>query len=746
MNDRTDADLIVEPERYELWTGPNAALEVDRRAFLRGLGGGLVVLCLSRNVEAFQESGAARRRGGGGAPAPRALSAWLHIAENGAVTVSTGKAEVGQNIRTSLAQAVAEELRVPLDSIDLVMGDTARTPYDMGTFGSRTTPVMSIQLRRAAASARQSLLDLAAERLKVDKSTLAVAAGKVEHAATGRSLGFGELTRGQELMTSVSDGALMTPAARWNVAGRSAPKANGRDFVTGRHQYASDVKRPRMVHGKVLRPPAYGATLTSLDTSAAEAITGVTVVRDGEFVGVAAPDEPTASRALAALKPMWKLPTEPASDKDLFDVLTRTTPDAGKAAGGRGRAGASAGPAAADGGVKLGDVEVNATYTVAYIAHAPLEPRAAVAEWEGDRLTVWTGTQRPFGVRSELAQGLGVPEERVRVIVPDTGSGYGGKHTGEAAIEAARLSRAAGRPVKRVWTREEEFTWAYFRPAGVIKAAGGAQKDGSLTAWCFHNHNSGGSGIETPYVVNERDVAFHQARSPLRQGSYRALASTANHFARESLMDELAAALRMDPLAFRMKNLKDERLRAVFQAAADRFGWGTPKATTGRGVGIAGGTEKGGYVATCAEVDVDRASGAVKVLRLVAAFECGAAVNPDHLKNQVEGALVMGLGGALFEAIKFDGGKVQNARFSRYRVPRFGDIPAIDVVLLDRKDLAPAGAGEAPIIAVAPAIGNAIFDATGTRLRSLPMLPDGMKVSFASDASQRPGGGIDPRR
>jgi isoquinoline 1-oxidoreductase len=368
---------------------------------------------------------------------------------------------------------------------------------------------------------------------------------------------------------------------------------------------------------------------------------------------------------------------------------------------------------------------VEATYQVAYIAHAPLEPRAAVAEWDDDRLTVWTGTQRPFGVRGELARAFEIPEERVRVIVPDTGSGYGGKHTGEAALEAARLARAARRPVKLVWTREEEFTWAYFRPAGVIDAAGGARGDGSLCAWAFHNYNSGGSGLRSPYRVEPRHEAFHPSRSPLRQGSYRALASTANHFARESMMDELACELALDPLEFRLRNLEDARLRAVLEAAAERFGWGRAKGGGVRGFGIACGTEKGGYLATCAEVAVEPQTRNLRVARLVAAFECGAIVNPDGLSNQVEGCLVQGLGGALFEAIKFKDGVVSNGRFARYRVPRFSDQPAIDVVLLNRPDLPSAGGSESPIIAVAPAVANAIFDATSVRLRSLPLAPDG---------------------
>ena len=378
-----------------------------------------------------------------------------------------------------------------------------------------------------------------------------------------------------------------------------------------------------------------------------------------------------------------------------------------------------------------------ATYNSAYIAHAPLEPRAAVAEWTGDQLTVWTGTQRPFGIRGDLAQALAIPEERVRVIVPDTGSGYGGKHagskyaggyTGDPAVEAARLARAAGRPVRVVWTREEEFTWSYFRPAGVIDIASGITQDGRLTAWEFHNYNSGGSGLPTPYNVPHVKSQFHATAYPLKQGSYRGLAATANHFARECHMDELARLAKIDPLVFRLLNLTDPRLRAVLEAAAKAFGWGASAPRPGHGFGLAGGTEKGSYVATCAEVTADRQTGAVRVLRTVTAFECGAIVNPDQLKNQVEGALVMGLGGALFEAMEFDKVRITNPRFSEYRVPRFADIPTQEIVLLDRRDLPSAGAGETPIVAIAPALANAIFDATGIRLRSLPLVPDGLKA------------------
>jgi isoquinoline 1-oxidoreductase len=309
------------------------------------------------------------------------------------------------------------------------------------------------------------------------------------------------------------------------------------------------------------------------------------------------------------------------------------------------------------------------------------------------------------------------------------GSGYGGKHTGECAVEAARLAKGAGKPVKLVWTREEEFTWAYFRPAGVIEISAGLDKNGRLTAWECHNWNSGGSALATPYDVANRHTEFHSSDSPLRQGSYRALAATANHFARESHMDDLARVAQIDPLSFRLKNLKNPRLRAVLESAADRFGWAKSSPSSGHGFGIAGGTEKGSYVASCAEVAVDRKSGMVRVVRVATTFECGAVVNPDHLKNQIEGGVVMALGGALFEQIKFADGKILNPRFSDYRVPRFSDAPAQEVVLLDRKDLRSEGAGETPLVALAPAVGNAICNATGVRQRSLPMIPDGLKVS-----------------
>jgi isoquinoline 1-oxidoreductase len=593
----------------------------------------------------------------------------------------------------------------------MVMGDTDLTPYDMGTFGSQTTPQMGPQLRRMAAAARETLIGMAAARWSVDAATLTAADGKVMGAAKGQSAAYGELTRGEKLVKTVQVEAKLTPATEWKIAGTAVPKANGREFVTGKHQYPSDVVRPGMMFGKVLRAGGFNATLVSLDTAEAEKMPGVKVVKDGDFTGVAAEDAWIAERALAAVQAKWSVPAQP-SNKEMCEYF-KQNPENGV----RGLLSGGGALAPAD------SVKLEQSYVIQYIAHAPLEPRAAVADWTDGKLTVWTGTQRPFGVRDELAAAFKIPATQVRVIQPDMGAGYGGKHTGETAIEAARLAKAAGRPVKLVWTREEEFTWAYFRPGGLIEIRSAAGRDGTLVEWEHHNYNSGNAAIGTPYKVANPVTQYHATKSPLRQGSYRGLAATANHFARESHMDELAHAVGMDPLEFRLKNLDNPRLVAVFHAAAEKFGWGSAKAGPGRGFGIAGGADKGACIATCAEVEIDSASRKVRIVRVVQAWESGAIVNPDGLRNQIGGALVQAIGGGLFEAVQFADGRMLNPHFAQYRVPRFADIPKIELVLVNRPDLPSAGAGETGIVGLAPAVSNAIFAATGVRLRNMPMAP-----------------------
>jgi isoquinoline 1-oxidoreductase len=682
--------------------------QLDRRDFLKLCGGGLLVV-LEGSSAVAQEAG----RGSRAHELPKEVSAWLHINADSRVTVFTGKVEIGQNIRTSLAQLVAEELRVPVSTITMVMGDTDLTPWDMGTFGSRSTPTMGPQLRRMASAARHMLIEVAAGRWKVDPSAVTVAEGRVSNPKNHQSLTYGEITRGEKLTQSISGDPPLTPASDWKIAGTALPKTDGRDFVTGKHQYPSDITRSGMMFGKMLRPAGFNAALVSLDTNAAEKLPATKIVHDGDFVGVVAEDASSAEQALSLIKAKWNVPPQ-ISNQELFEYL-RNHPDNEDTA-------SRITSAAMTQAMSSAEIKLEQHYTVQYIAHAPLEPRAAVAEWNGDKLTVWTGTQRPFGVRDELAEAFHLPPTKVRVIMPDMGSGYGGKHSGECAIEAARLAKAAGKPVKVVWTREEEFTWAYFRPAGWIEIRSGVKHDGTLVAWEHHNYNSGPSGLDTPYNVASKDVQFHPTKSPLRQGSYRGLAATANHFARESHMDELACAVGKDPLEFRLKNLTDPRLCAVLEAAAKQFGWGRSKSSSGHGFGIAGGVEKGGYVANCAEVEVDSVKKQVKIRRVVEAWESGAIVNPNGLRNQMMGAVVQAIGGALFESIRFQNGRILNPHFAQYRVPRFSDMPDIEIVLIDRKDLPSAGAGETGIVGLAPAVSNAIFDATGTRLRDMPMV------------------------
>jgi nicotinate dehydrogenase subunit B len=682
--------LDIEPERYELREGPAYAFELERRAFLRVLGGGLVIAAaLPRVADVVVEAAQGRAE-------PAELAAWLHIGEDGRVTAYTGKTELGQNIRTSLAQAVADELRIPLDAVSMVMADTDLVPFDAGTFGSRTTPIMSRTLSRAAATAREMLVDQAAARWQVDRATLSVRDGRViaSGGPGGQSAGYGELTKGQKLSGVVAPEPVVTPVERWTLRGTAPKKVDGRAFVTGAHEFVPDINRPNMLTGAIVRPDAIGATPGAVDDEGVKAIDGARVVRDGDFIGVVAPTERAARRAAAAVKVEWRHTAGQPSHETVYEHLKKTAgrSQSPQTAGDTTRALASAART------------FEASYRIPYIAHVPLEPRAAVAEWADGKLTVWTGTQRPFGVRSELAQAFRIPEERVRVIVPDFGSAYGGKHSGETAVEAARLAQAVGRPVKLVWTRAEEFTWAYFRPAGVIDIRAGVDGDGRLTAWEFDNWNSGAAGIRTPYAVPNQCVRFHASDSPLRQGSYRALAATANHYAREMHMDEVARGLGVDAVEFRLRHLEDERMRAVLEAAAKQAGWPKPTAE-GRALGIACGTEKGSYVATAAELSTS--ADGYRVERLVVAFECGAIVHPDGLRNQVEGCVVQGLGGAVAEAIEFRDGRILNGSMQAYPVPRFKDVPALDIVLLDRKDLPSAGAGETPIVCVAPAIGSA---------------------------------------
>jgi isoquinoline 1-oxidoreductase len=716
MRKQAEAEkFIVEPERYEFRALPMHHFELARRDFFKILGAGIAVFAVAK--DALAQETAPATKGFHSEELPNEIGAWLHIGEDGTVTGFTGKAEIGQNIRTELSQTIADELGVPFENVRMVTADTMLCPFDAGTFGSRTTPTMTPQFRRVSAAARGMLLDMAAKQWNLSADTLVAANGKITDSGSKRSVAYGELAKGNALAQTIPTQIKAKPATAWSVAGKPIPKVDAREFVAGKHHYTTDMRPAGMLYGKVLRPPSFGATLTSYDDSAAKGMKDVVIVHDGDFVAAAAPTTEAAQAGLNAIKVQWKEVPQ-ISNAEIFSYLKEKALPSGEERYQQRKGSVADGLA---GAAKRSE----GTYHVEYIAHAPLEPRAAVAQWTDGKLNVWMGTQRPFAVRDELANIFHVTEKDVRVIVPDTGSAYGGKHTSDAGLEAARLARAtSGKPVKIIWTREEEFTWAYFRPAGVIEVKSGMTADGKVTAWEFHNYHSGMSAIETPYDVPNQYTQYHQVPLVLRSGSYRGLAATANHFARETHMDILAHEAQMDPLEFRLKNLAEPRMKAVLEAAAKAFGWPCKKTAEGQGFGLACGYEKGSYVATFAELAVDRKAGTVRVVKLVEAFECGAIVNPDGLRNQVVGAMIQGLGGALFEIIEFENGKIKNPHFASYRLPRFKDVPEIEAILIDRKDLPSAGAGETPIMAVAPSIGNAFFDATKVRLTNLPLQPE----------------------
>jgi isoquinoline 1-oxidoreductase len=683
---------------------------LSRRSFVKVLGAGLLIAVAVPG--AAQE--ARGRRGGIGGGGASTLGARIHLGKDGTITVLTGKVEGGQGARAELSQAAAEELGVPLASVQMLMADTGMVPDDGGTFGSMSTPRTVPAVRQGAAAARNLLAQFAAQQWKVERNTVTMRAGKIFDADGKRSLTYADLANSEDAAKlfeqAIPTDVELTPVKEWKVLGVPTPRPNARDIVTGAHKYPSDIARPGMLYGKIMRAPSFGAKLISVDLAAAKAMPDVVVVQDDQFIGVAAPNSSIAETALNKVfdTAKWEIVPQPSS-AELFDYLEKHA-----------EGGVPANPFASE---LAGAKTARQTYHVPYIQHAPLEPRAAVAEWTDNKLTVWTGSQNPFAVRSELSRAFHLPAESVRVVIPDFGGGFGGKHSGECAVEAARLAKAAGKPVSLRWSREEEFTWAYFRPAAVIQAEASLDAQGKIATWHFININSGGQGVDTPYAVGKKNCHYVASKPPLRQASYRALAATANNFAREVFMDEAAAVAGADPLAFRLAHLDNDRLRAVLEKAAQEFDWATrrKKKNPDLGVGLACGIEKGGFVAACVEVAIDRKQNKIKVTRVCQAFECGKILNPSNLLSQVQGAIIMGLGAALREEVQFENGKITTASFRKYQVPRFDDVPELNIHLIDRPDLPSAGAGETPIIAIAPAVANAVFRATGKSIRALPV-------------------------
>ncbi len=644
------------------------------------------------------------------------LARWLRVGPDGRVTAYAGKVEYGQNIRTGFAVEVAEELRVPLSAVNVVLGDTNQTPWDMGTFGSQSTARVGLQLRMAAATARQVLLELAAQRLDLPKEDLVMSDGNVaSNADPGRAFTYAQLLDGQTMEREIDKEAPLTEERDFKVMGSDVRRIDAEARVTGRAVYAQDVLRAGMLFARILRGPSLGARLVDVDSSAAEHMPGVvSVVRDGDLVAVLADDDESADRALSVIQATWEGGKQ-GFTIDVPTILAETKRD----------------PVAVQ---EAGDVEeafrradhiLEATYYAPHISTLPMEPRAAVAEWDGDGLTVWAGTQRPFGLRTELAGTFRVPETDVRVISMEIGGGFGTKSWYPTGAEAVKLARLAGRPVRVAYNRQEDATEGTFRPAALIEIKSAFRTDGKITAWQCEAIHAGPlgyiaqRGAQTPYAVEDVAVNVYCADSLVRVGSYRSLGAAANHFARESHIDEIASTLEIDPFEMRMRNLADARYRHVLEAAATQFGWQPGAAPTRRGVGQSIGEDVGSYVASCVELAVEGRE--IRVRRVVTAIDCGLVVNPEGVRNQIEGSTVMGLGGALYEAIEIGDGSVLNTSLSRYQVPRITDSPEIEVVLAGDPGAPSTGAGEPGLVTIAPAVANAVFDATGQRIRELPL-------------------------
>jgi len=693
-------------------------LDLSRRELLKTLGGGIVIFfCLGDRslLEAQQNS------------LPSDFNAFLRIGADGRVTCYTGKIEMGQGNGTALAQLLAEEVDVRLESVDIVMGDTLLCPWDGGTWGSTSVRGFGPPLRAAGAEARSVLLELAAERLRVPQNRLVVEDGVIsDRQQPDQRVTYAELAQGQAIARRATQKPALKSPSEFKVINKSSLRRDAVEKVTGAALYAGDIRVPGMLYARILRPPAHGARLRNVDTSAAVRIEGVTVVRQGDLVAVLHPSPDQADAALSRVWAEFDPSPSQLNDQTIFDHLVLNA--------GSGRILAQAGSLAP--GRTPPAVVVEQTYLDGYKAHAAMETHTALAQVEGNKATVWLSTQTPFPARDQIAQALGFSAGNVRVITPFVGGGFGGKGSvNTQGVEAARLSRMTGKPVQVCWTREEEFFFDAFRPAAVVKIKAGLSKDGKPVSWDYSVYAAGERGATHFYdIPNHRTTSFDGAAHPFATGPWRAPGNNTNCFARESHIDLLAAAAGIDPIEFRLRNLKDQRAIRVLEAAAEKFGWQPAPALSGRGLGVALGTDVGTWVAEIAEVQVDARTGHVQVKRVVCAQDMGLVVNPQGATLQVESCITMGLGYTLSEDVHFRNGMILDRNFDTYELPRFSAVPKIETVLLDRKDQPTHGGGEPAIIIVGAVVANAIYDATGARLLQLPMTPERVRKAIAAVA------------
>jgi nicotinate dehydrogenase subunit B len=700
---------------------------LSRREFIKIFGGGIVVFYSLGDSFALQEE---RRSRGMRPEAPEDFNAYLLVKADGTVACFTGKIEMGQGVVTSLAQELADELDVALDSVEMVMGDTDLCPWDMGTFGSMTTRFFGPELRAAAAEARAVLIELAAEHLKLPASQLEAKDGVIRDLKNKKNqVTYAQLTGGKKIERHLEKKPPVKNPAEFTIVNQPLLRRDSNLKVTGQAKYAGDALFPDVLHARILRPPSHDAKLKSVDISEAEKIAGVQIIREGDFIAALHKYPDVAEKALAKIKAQFDRPAATVDDKNIFEHLLKVAPQ---------------GEVAAQGGnlmegEKAAQSIVEKKYLNSYVAHAPIEPHTATAKIDGDRITVWASTQTPFGLKDETAQALGLQPQNVRVITPFVGGGFGGKTSNQQGVEAARLAKLVGKPVQVAWTRAEEFFYDTFRPAAIVKIKSGITNSGKIVFWDYGVYFAGQRGAEQFYDIPHHRTTVYgsgwrgsQGTHPFRTGAWRAPSNNTNTFARESQIDAMASVAGIDSLEFRLMNLKDSRMIRVLKAAAERFGWKPAKAPSGRGLGISCGIDAGTYVAHIAEVEVDKSSGHIQVKRVVCAQDMGLSVNPEGAKIQIEGCITMGLGYALAEEIHFKGGEIRDLNFDTYEITRFSWTPEIETVLIDAKDSPPQGGGEPAIICMGAVVANAVHDAVGVGLLQLPMTPERVKAALAA--------------
>jgi nicotinate dehydrogenase subunit B len=758
-------------------------MTVSRREFVKDAGGLLIGFSLADSA-VLPRVWAAASPETIASPSPSRLDSWLRIDKEGIVHVFTGKPEIGMGVGTAYAQIVAEELDVPLDRVVLVMGDTASTTNQGGVGGSTSIMLGAKPLRNAAANARYLLTQLASRRLGVPADDLEVIDGvvRVKGNAT-KSVSYAELASAGDLNDALKvsgegfglnvegPGKPKDPST-YTIVGKPAPRVDLAPKILGHFKYVTDVRVPGMLHGRVIRPSGVGATFVSVDESSAKAIPGfVKTVVKGNFVGVVAENEWAAIQAAKALKVKWTAPKQAFPEqKDLYAYIRSAPLKASKETLKRGDAAAALSSAAK---------KVEASYEFPFQSHATMGPGCAVADVHTDGITtVWSGGQKPHDLQKGFAELLRVPIDTVRVVWEEDAGSYGRPGFEDAAADAVLLSEAAGKPVRVQWMREDMTAWGTKGPAVICDLAAALDAQGQATAVQFTSRAfSGGEthfrpgdagnylgaqltgipnttgvdefaqwGVEAPpygfqNVLATAHVipAFYDSASPLRTTHLRDPEGPATSFAAESFMDEIAAAAGADPIEFRLKHLGDPRAKAVLTTAAQKAGWDTrpsPKKgaaggdiATGRGVGLS--TRNGTYVGTVAEVEVNRRTGAVRVTRFVCAHDCGLIINPEALRTTIEANLIQSLGRSLKEEVTFDRSNVTSVDWITYPVARASDVPdRVEVVLINHTELPSSGAGEPSSRATAAAIANAVFDATGARVRQAPLTPVRIKAAL----------------